>query len=568
MYKALCIFLIVVNLSSAFSQKVEKENLTQKVKLFWDQGNKKIQATGSYYTNERRGNTTEKHGKWLFYSFDGILEEERNYYRNRIHGLQTIYFPTKKIKQQTYFTFNVPDSSFKEWNEEGQLIISGNYDLGSPDGIWEYYYDNGKKKSTEEVINDTVYLRVFFENDSLHTQTIKDGNGFIKSLYSNGVTKELYTFKNGLKTGLFEERTANGILSISGSFKAGKKDSIWEFYSFLGNLEKKIVYKNDSLDGEYLVYYEDQSVNTKGHYKNGLKTGEWLWNFSNGKTEMIGHFENDLQQGKWTYYFPTGEVSYTANFDRNKKTGEWIYYFKDGKEERKGTYVKDLKNGLWETWYEDGTPLMSGSYVNGKEEGEWFNFWENGVLKNKSFFKNGKLNGVWFSYTPDKTLVTKGFYTKGLKNGTWSDYYNNGRLKEVTNYKIITRKNKMNAIAVFGMKETISELHGKYQAFSQLDFQQKAKGTYKKGLKNGTWYDYYPGGVIPTIISNYKNGELHGIFQQFGRRGEPIYEINYKNGLKDGWFIAFDSNGQEKVRKMFQKGVELQRKQSGNYFSP
>ncbi|NDA99026.1 MAG: hypothetical protein EBZ94_06635, partial [Crocinitomicaceae bacterium] len=96
MYKISCLFLFFLFLNPTFSQKVEKENLTQKIKLFWDQGNKKLQATGSYYTNERRGNTTEKHGKWLFYSYDGILEEERNYYRNRIHGLQTIYFPTKK----------------------------------------------------------------------------------------------------------------------------------------------------------------------------------------------------------------------------------------------------------------------------------------------------------------------------------------------------------------------------------------------------------------------------------------------------------------------------------------
>ena len=567
MLKIILFSILVLSFFKAFSQKVEKENLSQKVKLFWDAGNKKLQATGSYFTNERRGNTAEKHGKWLFYSYDGILEEERNYYRNRIHGLQSIYYPSKKIKQQTYFTFNVPDSSFKEWNEDGTLIILGNYDLGSPDGIWEYYYNNGKKKSVEEVINDTTYLRSFFENDSLHTQTIKDGNGFIKSFYSNGVTKELYTFKNGLKTGLFEERTANGMLSISGAFKTGKKDSIWEFYSFLGNLEKKIGYKNDSLDGEYLVYYEDQSVNTKGNYKNGLKTGEWLWNFSNGKKEMIGYFENDLQQGKWIYYFPTGEVSYTANFDRNKKTGEWIYYFKEGKEERKGSYINDLKNGLWETWYEDGATLMTGYYLNGKEEGEWFNFWENSVLKNKSTFKHGKLNGAWYSYTPDKTLIKKGLYKKGLKNGTWYDYYNNGRLKEITNYKIVTRKNSVNSISILGMKETLSELHGKYYAFSHLDFQQKAKGTYKKGLKNGTWYDYYPGGFIPTIISNYKNGELNGIFQQFGRRGEPIYEINYKKGLKDGWFIAFE-NGREKIRKLFQNGEEIQKKSSGNYFSP
>jgi hypothetical protein len=49
----------------------------------------------------------------------------------------------------------------------------------------------------------------------------------------------------------------------------------------------------------------------------------------------------------------------------------------------------------------------------------------------------------------------------------WYDYYNNGRLKEITNYKIFTRKNSANSISVFGMKETLSELDGKYQAFSQ-----------------------------------------------------------------------------------------------------
>ena len=125
MLKFLPLLTCLLMIDFTFSQKVEKENLTQKVKLFWDMGNQKLQATGSYYTNNLRGNTTEMHGKWLFYSYDGILEEERNYYRNRIHGLQTIYFPNKKIKQQTYFKFNVPDSSFKEWNEDGKLLVSG-----------------------------------------------------------------------------------------------------------------------------------------------------------------------------------------------------------------------------------------------------------------------------------------------------------------------------------------------------------------------------------------------------------------------------------------------------------
>lgn len=568
MLKFLFLLALLLIIDVTFSQKVEKENLTQKVKLFWDLENKNLQAIGSYYKTDLRGETTEMHGKWLFYSYDGVLEEERNYYRNRIHGLQTIYFPNKNVKQQTYFTFNVPDSSFKEWNEDGNLLVSGNYDLGSPDRIWEYFYENGGRKSIEEVINDTVFIRSYYVNDSLHTQTISNGNGFIKTFYLSGVTKEVYTFKNGLKTGLFEERTANGQLSISGSFMEGKKDSTWKFYNYSGILEKKIAYKNDSLDGEYLVYHEGQLINTKGTYKNGRKTGEWTWNFLNGNPEMIGSFKEDLQQGKWTYFNNSGGVSYTANFDHSMKVGEWIYYFIDGKEERRGSYLNDLKTGLWETWYEDGSTLMSGFYKNGKEEGEWFNFWGNGVLKNKSTFKNGQLNGKWYSYTPEKILVCYGTYKNGLKTGEWNSYYNNGKIKEIISYKLFLLKNNSNDISIMGMKKLLSEAHGKYVAFSQLDFLIKAEGSYKKGQKHGVWYDYYPGGLVPTIIASYRNGELHGVFQQLGRRGELIYEINYKNGLKDGWFIAFDSNGQESARKMFLKGIELKKQSKGNFFEP
>ena len=207
-----------------FGQKVLSENLSPKVRLFWDAENKKIQATGSYFTSETFPNTTEKHGKWLFYSYMGELEEESNFYRNRIHGKQIIYFPSKKVKSSAFFVFNVPDSTYKEWNNDGKLIISGNYVMGSPEGKWEYFYDDGRKKKIEQVINDTIYLMQYWESDSAQTQTIKDGNGYIQSFYINGAPKEYYTFKKGLKTGQFSEYTAGRMMSIGGEFHEGKKD--------------------------------------------------------------------------------------------------------------------------------------------------------------------------------------------------------------------------------------------------------------------------------------------------------------------------------------------------------
>ncbi len=566
------ILFICLCFSNVFGQyqKILKENLSPKARIYWDNQKKHLQAIGSYYVNEEKVvlNKTEKHGLWQFYSYDGILEEDRMYYRNRIHGKQIVYFPSKKIKTVSFFTYNVPDSTFKEYNEDGKLIVSGNYILGSPDGKWEYFYTDGRAWKTEEVINDTVYLRTFWEEDSLHTQTINGGNGFIKSFYTNGVVRELYTFKDGLKTGIFEERTANGVLSIAGEFVNGKKNGTWEYYFLDGTLEKKENFINDSLHGSYVVYYSEGKIDTEGTYSLGKKTGKWTWNTENGNVEMTGSFTEDKQDGKWEYYYPDGGLSYTAYYDKGKKTGTWRYLYENGKEFKKGDFVNDQKEGLWQTWYETGTLLMSGSYHEGKETGEWQNFWENGKLKNKSTFKKGMLNGEWFSYTPDGTLVLEGHYKKNLQVKEWRDYYNNGRLKEINHYKIRTRKNYSNGVAVMGMKETVSEPHGKYEAYSQIDFQIKAKGLYKNGVKQGTWYDYYPGGVVPTIISEYKNGKLHGTFKQLGRRGEVMHEISYKDGLKDGLFTIYTPNGQIAVQKMFSKGREMRKKEGGSMFTP
>jgi antitoxin component YwqK of YwqJK toxin-antitoxin module len=141
----------------------------------------------------------------------------------------------------------------------------------------------------------------------------------------------------------------------------------------------------------------------------------------------------------------------------------------------------------------------------------------------------------------------------------WREFYSNGRLKEVTNYKVLKRKNYANDVVILGMKEMSSVPHGKFESYSHLDYQLKGKGTFKKGLKHGTFVDYYPGGEVPTVISQYKNGKLHGRYKQYTRTGQLQHEISYKEGLKHGPFIMYDKNGKEIVNKMFRYGREMQK---------
>ena len=560
--------LILLGSMPVFSQLIDPENLSPKVKIYWDANNRKLHSVGSYYVDDITLESTEKHGKWLYYSIDGVLEEERFYYRNRTHGKQIVYYPNKKIKQLYYCKFNVSDSLYKEFNEAGTLLKSGYFSLGSPQGKWQYFYDDSLLWKEEFVSNDTTYLLSYFDSDSAHTQTVINGNGVVNTFYSFGGLKESYTFKNGLRDGPFFENLASGQTSISGAFLAGKKQGDWIFYFSDGSIEKKQGFKQDSLHGAYLVYFPNGLIRTEGSYVNGEKDGKWIWGKADGSIEMKGSFNKNQQHSDWEYYFDSGELSYKANYNLGKREGEWSYFYKDGTPFRIGHYKNDLKQGEWQTWYEDGTLLMKGSYNLGKEVGEWKNYWPNGRIKNQSFYKKGELNGAWYSFSPEGKLLLFGRYKKDHKKGKWTEFYNNGRKKEEVSYKVSTLKNSAQDVVAMGFKEKQSVEHGTFRAYSQVDFAIKELGKFKHGKKNGKWINYYPGGVVPAVVSTFKNGLLHGEFYQNDRRGNKMNEIHYKNGLKDGLFIVYGSNGKPITQKMFRNGHELQRVSGGNPFSP
>lgn len=551
------------------AQKVSSENLSPKVKLYWDGQRKHLSATGSYYISEIVPNSTEKHGKWLFYNKDGLLEEERNFYRDRLLGKQITYFPeSKKVKELYYAKFNIPDSTFKQYNAAGTLVIEGNYILGSPTGIWNYYFEDSSLWKKERVSNDTTYLLTYFTEESPHKQSVTEGSGQVVTYYKSGEIKESYSFSGGLRTGPFFENLASGRISIQGEFLKGKKHGLWQYYFASGQLEMKQSYFQDSLEGMYEVYFADGSPKTLGSYQNNKKQGEWIWYMPNEQLEMRGGFDNNTQQGRWEYYFSSGELSYVAFFDHNKKTGTWNYFYKDGNKFKTGNYHEDLKEGRWQTWYEDGTLLLDGIYQNGSEEGEWVNYWSNGHLKNKAYYKKGKLNGAWYSWSEEGTLTLFGRYKKGLKTGHWVSYYQNGRKKEDITYRVKKLKNNHGEVVAMGLNEVQSVKHGETLTYSQLDNLVTQRGQYKNDQKHGTWINYYPGGFVPAVISNYKKGKLDGVFSQHGKSGNKLNEIHYKNGLKDGSFIVYGENGKPISTKMYKRGVQLKQHMGGEGFSP
>jgi len=537
-------------------QTIHKENLTKPQFNYWDFNKKRVQSIGSYY-KDQLGETLEKHGTWKYYDKFGIVEEERNYFHNKLDGKVMLYYPNGKLRKEGYFKLDKQDSVYREWNETGDLAVDGRYELDVPKGIWKYYYIDGRVKSHEETIDSVKHIRAFWLPDPSHTQTIVDGSGEMQVFYTTGTIQENYTYKNGLPNGPFQEKSIYGYDLLTGFFKDGEKDGEWKYYYYTGDLEKISNYKDGLLEGKYEYFYDSGQLNVKGKYKVNKKDSIWEWFTNKGTLDMKGDFLKDLQHGEWTYWYPTGEKSYVAYFKNGLKSDEWTYWYKDGSVFKKCNYSNDLKEGRWQTWYENGTLLMDGKYVNNKEEGEWLNYWEDGVLKNSASFKKGELDGFWKSNFPDGTSKITGAYKTSFKSGTWTEYFSNGKPKDIISYKVVEKENKMNYGYMKGHKVLQSIKHGEMISYSSKDFKMTEEGTYKNGEKHGTWTDYYPGGSYPAIVTNYNKGLLEGKTFQYTRRGELTTEINYSKGEKHGDMIIYGANKKVINKKKFYYGVEV-----------
>jgi antitoxin component YwqK of YwqJK toxin-antitoxin module len=211
---------------------------------------------------------------------------------------------------------------------------------------------------------------------------------------------------------------------------------------------------------------------------------------------------------------------------------------------------------------------MKGNYTNGKETGEWFNHWENGTIKNKTTFSNGQLDGEWKSYHLNGKLALEGAYKKDLKVGEWRKYFSNGKTKELLTYKLFQKKSKFNDAILSNRAPLESRLNGSYESYALKDYKLTESGTYKNGKKNGEWTAFHPGGLVPAVVSNYKDGKLYGPMKTFSRRGVLLQEAQYKNGLRHGKYVVFDRRGRVLKELRYSDGMRVIEGKGSGSFTP
>ncbi|MCA9199308.1 MAG: hypothetical protein KDA87_17300 [Planctomycetales bacterium] len=292
---------------------------------------------------------------------------KQNYPSGRLH----IQRQVTQDEHQNY----INHGTWKEFDEQGNVLIEGEYRFGQRVGKWIRWYDDpGQVKFlTYAPFNQST--RPFkseaeFVDDKLDgTWTIMDEDGRVfaewsfaagrrhgKSTwwYANNQSMREITYRDGVLDGTLKEWDANGTPVTEVEYKDGRRlEKTQESYSsgqtrYEGwTLRARLVLKEpDDWEQGTLAQYTREGKDQRH--------GDWVAWFDNGQKKLAGSYEFDQPHGKFTWWHENGQKSLDAEYQVGKKSGLWTWWHKNGMKSIQGEYIADAPAGQWIWWKEDG----------------------------------------------------------------------------------------------------------------------------------------------------------------------------------------------------------------------
>ncbi len=184
---------------------------------------------------------------------------------------------------------------------------------------------------------------------------------------------------------------------------------------------------------------------------------------------------------------------------------------------------------------------------------------DNSRISSEGTLREGKPDGYWKTYNTDGVLISEGNRKDYLLDSTWKFYDDKGILKMEINYRGGIKDGPR---VTYRENETIKENFKKdikqgMAYYYYPDGNIKKTIYYKDGLENGISNVYDITGLIIEIIT-YKKGfvtnrdkinrydnkqQRHGKWKFFHDDGSLNIVGTYKHGLKHGYFKEYDKDG-------------------------
>lgn len=322
-------------------KSIENEGDSGWIKEFYNHGGLKSEKFLA-------GKGLEDYGFRLFYPGGQLKEAGRFDGANQMKGIWLFYDDAGKILKRGVYNAGKPDS-LHVWLYDSSGFLSSHGDINTAgkyfhkDGVWNYYFPNGRIKRTEK-----------------YAAGIFSGNRpIISALTEFDLSGRIVGKGNEFKVVRYDYHSDSQILKETVFLYPDKNKNLFEYYVDSG---KGRIVKN--------------RVST---YKNG-----------NG-FDIPRYFDDSGYIQSLVRYYPNGQIKFKLNFctdcfstsDSIKQalTEKWNCGGCIGLQaEIESTSIrqKNLYHGKQEGWFEDGQPWFSADMINGNPAGELKEFYPDG----------------------------------------------------------------------------------------------------------------------------------------------------------------------------------------------
>ncbi|MBW6491448.1 MAG: toxin-antitoxin system YwqK family antitoxin [Lentimicrobium sp.] len=185
-------------------------------KEFYEDG--QLRSEGVY----RNGNRI---GKWRFYHPDGALEQEGNYNnQGNTNGLWKWYYSNGLVLREENFLNGNSEGIFTEFDENGDIIIQGEYVEGLEEGFWKYQHGDHREEGTYRGGMRNGEWKYYYDDGQLSFQGsyIDDNpNGRHIWYWPNGKKKDEGEYLMGMKNNEWIQYNNDGTIFMVISYQNG-----------------------------------------------------------------------------------------------------------------------------------------------------------------------------------------------------------------------------------------------------------------------------------------------------------------------------------------------------------
>ena len=219
---------------------------------------------------------------------------------------------------------------------------------------------------------------------------------------------------------------------------------------------------------------------------------------------VIGQEEAKLQDGYQVFRYPNGVVSSEGLIKNGKPEGFWRSYYVTGIKKSEGKRTNFMLDSIWVFFDQSGDTTEKISYLLGKKNGFYIKYGKDPsvglYVDSKELFAGDRKEGTAYLYFPDGKIKQTIMYNEGKKEGISKEFDNEGNiitLLEYNNDFLVSR--------------------------------ERINRSDAKGLKQGEWKEFYPGGGIKSE-KTFKDDQLHGYYKEYDIRGRLVLTMLYENG--------------------------------------